>query len=48
VGTGALSSGKATFSTSSLPVGTDSITAVYGGDTDFNGSTSAVLTQKVN
>jgi len=48
LGTGTLSSGKATFSTSSLSVGTHSITAVYGGSTDFSGSTSAVLSQVVN
>ncbi|HEY6291622.1 MAG TPA: Ig-like domain repeat protein [Terriglobia bacterium] len=48
LGTGTLSSGKATFSTSSLTVGTHSITAVYGGATDFNTSTSAVLSQVVN
>ena len=32
--------GVATFSTSTLAVGTHSVTAVYGGDTNFNGSTS--------
>ena len=47
LGTGTLSGGKATFKTSSLPVGTYSITAVYGGSTSYNGSTSPVLTQKV-
>ncbi len=35
LGTGTLSSGKATFSTSSLAAGTHSITASYGGDTNF-------------
>ena len=35
-----MSNGKATFSTSSLPVGIDSITAVYGGDSNFSSSTS--------
>ena len=48
LGTGTLSGGKATFKTSALPVGTYSITAVYGGSTNYNGSTSSVLTQKVN
>jgi uncharacterized protein (TIGR03437 family) len=38
---------QATFSTSSLSVGNHSITASYGGDTNDNGSTSAVLTQTV-
>jgi hypothetical protein len=39
--------GQATFSTSSLTVGGHSITAVYGGDSNYAGSTSAVLTQSV-
>ena len=34
----------ATFTTSALRVGTHSITAVYGGDTNFHASTSAALT----
>jgi hypothetical protein len=37
LGTGALSGGNATFSTSSLSVGTHTITATYGGDTNFTG-----------
>jgi hypothetical protein len=48
LGTGTLSSGKATFSTSTLSVGTHSITAAYGGATDFSGSTSPALSQVVN
>ncbi len=36
-------SGSATFSTSNLPAGTYSITAVYGGDSNYAGSTSAGL-----
>ncbi len=48
LGTGTLSGGIATFTTSALAVGSHSITASYGGDTNFNGSTSAVLTQTVN
>jgi hypothetical protein len=39
---------QASFSTSSLSAGDHSITAVYGGDGVYNGSTSAVLTQTVN
>jgi hypothetical protein len=39
--------GVATFSTSSLTVGTHSITASYGGSAAFSPSTSAVLTQTV-
>lgn len=42
------SSGQATFSTSSLVRGTHSITVVYGGSSNFIGSTSPVLTQTVN
>src|SRR6266516_2032744 len=38
----------ATFTTSTLAVGSHSITATYSGDTNFTGSTSAVLTQTVN
>ena len=41
-------SGKTTLSTTALSVGEHSITAVYGGNTDFTGSTSGVLTQTVN
>jgi hypothetical protein len=48
LGTGTLSSKKATFAISTLAVGTHSITAVYGGGTNFATSTSAVLSQKVN
>jgi autotransporter-associated beta strand protein len=49
LGTGMLNgSGVATYSTSSLPVGSASITAVYGGDTLDFGSTSSILTQTVN
>jgi hypothetical protein len=48
IGTGTVSAGVATFSTSSLSVGTHSIKAIYGGDTNFKTSTSAVLRQVVN
>ena len=47
LGTGTLSGGKATFSTSSLAIGSHSITAVYGGDGNFSGSTSNTVTQTV-
>jgi hypothetical protein len=51
LGTGTLSTTSgvttATFATSSLPQGAQSITATYGGDTNFAGSTSAALTQHV-
>jgi hypothetical protein len=52
LGTGTLSTTggvtKATFSISSLAVGSHSITAVYGGDTNFKASTSAALSEKIN
>src|SRR5207245_2855050 len=40
LGTKTLSSGKAAFATTSLAIGAHLITAVYGGGTNFNGSTS--------
>ena len=43
--TNTLSGGTATFSTSSLVNGPHNITVVYGGDTNFSGSTSNVLVQ---
>jgi hypothetical protein len=48
IGAGTLSKGKATLKTSSLPAGVDSITAVYGGDTNFVTSTITAPTQTVN
>jgi len=48
LGTGTVSSGKATYSTSALAVGSNSITAAYGGDTNDNSSTSSALTQTVS
>jgi Bacterial Ig-like domain (group 3) len=47
LGTAALSSGVASLSVKTLTVGTHSITAVYGGSTNFNTSTSAVVSQVV-
>lgn len=48
LGTGTLNSaGQATYTTSSLAVGSHSITAVYGSDTNFTTSTSLAITQKV-
>jgi sugar lactone lactonase YvrE len=47
LGTGTLSGGVASFSTSSLARGTHSIKAVYSGDANVNGATSAVLSQTV-
>jgi hypothetical protein len=48
VGTATLSGGQATFNTSGLPTGSLAMTAVYGGNTTFAGSTSAALSQVVN
>jgi hypothetical protein len=47
VGTGTLSGGSAEFVTSTFKVGTTSLTAVYGGDSQFARSTSKVLKQVV-
>ena len=46
--TATVSGNVATFTTSTLSVGTHSITAVYSGDSNFAGSTSAPLSQVVN
>jgi hypothetical protein len=50
LGTSALSSGTATFTTNptQLGVGTDSITAAYGGDSTHAASTSPIFSQTVN
>jgi len=48
LGTGTVSAGTTTFSTSSLTQGSHSITAVYGGDTNFATSTSTAVSQVVN
>lgn len=51
MGTGNLSTvnghQQATFTTSSLGIGPHSITASYGGDGNFNGGTSPILTQTI-
>jgi RHS repeat-associated protein len=47
LGTANLSSGIATLSLSTLGVGTHSITAVYGGDGNFNSTTSAAVSETV-
>ena len=47
LGTGTISNGTATFTTSTLTVGVHPITASYGGDTNDNGSVSAILSQTV-
>jgi hypothetical protein len=48
LGTGTLSGGSASFTTSALPVGTNYIKAVYGGDSNFAASTSKAVAQVVN
>ncbi len=48
LGTATLVSGVAQFTTSSMTAGSHSLTAVYGGDAVFQGSTSAVVTEQVN
>ena len=47
-GTGTLSGGSATFTTSTLKAGTTSVTAVYGGDSNFPGSKSKAVKQVVS
>jgi hypothetical protein len=44
----ALSKEEAKFTTATLPVGTDSITAVYSGDSNFAGSESEAVKQEVD
>jgi len=48
LGTGTLSGGVATLTTSGLATGAHQIRAKYAGDADFMGSTSAALQQRVN
>jgi hypothetical protein len=48
LGFGQLSSGVATITTTALPIGTDSLTAVYIGDSNYNPSTSNTVTATVS
>lgn len=48
IGTGTVAGGIAQITISGLQIGTHSITATYGGDANFSGSTSAALSQVVN
>jgi autotransporter-associated beta strand protein len=48
LGTGTISAGVASLMTTALPMGANSITAVYGGDTDFITSTSPAVTANVS
>jgi hypothetical protein len=47
LGAGTLASGQSSFSTTALSAGSHSITAAYSGDSNFNPSTSSVLTEVV-
>jgi hypothetical protein len=47
IGTGTLSGGVATLTISTLAVGTNSITASYGGDSNFNAATSSALAELI-
>jgi hypothetical protein len=47
LGTGVVSGGTATLSTSTLAVGTKLVTAIYGGDSDFAASTSKAASQVI-
>lgn len=48
LGPGPLSSGTASFTTSTLRAGTTSVKAAYGGDSNFGGNTSNVVKQVVD
>ncbi len=48
LGSASLSANQAAITTTALPVGTDTITSVYSGDTNFTGSTSNSVSQVVN
>jgi len=48
LGTGTLSGGTATFTTSTLKAGSHSVTAMYAGDTNFETSKSKPVKQVVN
>lgn len=48
LGTGTLSGGHATFTTTALPGGSNYLRAVYGGNASYATSTSPVITQVVN
>jgi Bacterial Ig-like domain (group 3)/FG-GAP-like repeat len=48
LGTGTLTSGQATYTTTALSTGAHSITAAYGGDSNFSASTSSAIMVTVN
>ncbi|HUA14746.1 MAG TPA: FG-GAP-like repeat-containing protein [Verrucomicrobiae bacterium] len=47
IGNSSLNDGVATFSTSTLAAGSHSVTAVYSGDDNYNGSTSSAVNEVV-
>ena len=47
LGTGTLNGGVATITTSSLPVGSHAVTAIYSGDSNFSAGTSAAFTENI-
>jgi len=47
IGTATVSGGSATLTTTSLPAGIQSITAVYSGDADYGPGTSSAITETV-
>jgi hypothetical protein len=48
IGTGTVSGGTASFTTSNLPKGTNKLTAVYSGNSTYKGSTSNSLTYVIS
>jgi hypothetical protein len=48
IGTGTVNNNTASLTLSTLPIGSDSITATYGGDSNYLGSTSSAVNQVVN
>lgn len=48
LGSGNLTNGTATFTTSALAVGTDNIVASYGGDSNYNSSASSPLAETIS
>lgn len=47
LGTATIASGKATYATTTLAVGTHSVTAVYGSDANYYNSTSSALSEVI-
>src|SRR5205085_1016019 len=47
LGTGTLSAGQASLTTSNWAAGTDALSVVYSGDDDFSGGTSSTLNETV-